>query len=87
MKEIKLFVQGTCPHCKKCLAIIEDLLNEHAEYKEVPLTIIDERLDPVTADKYDYYYVPTFFVGEAKKHEGVPTREIVDSVFRYACEE
>lgn len=66
--------------------MVEELMDEHAEYRDVPITIIDERLDPVTADKYDYYYVPTFFVGEEKMHEGVPTREAVDNVFVCACE-
>lgn len=67
--------------------MMEELFTEHPEYREVPLTIIDERVDPVTADKYDYYYVPTFFVEEVKEHEGVPTREAVDNVFRMACAE
>lgn len=87
MKEVKLFVQSTCPHCKRCLVMVEELLNENAVYKDVPVTIIDERQDPVTADKYDYYYVPTFFVDEVKMHEGVPTREAVDNVFAFACKE
>lgn len=85
LKEIKLFIQGTCPHCKKCMAIIEELMNEKAEYRDVPLTVIDEKVDQATADKYDYYYVPTFYVNEVKKHEGAPTREAVNEVFRFAC--
>lgn len=86
MKEVKMFVQATCPHCKKCLAMMEDLFAARPEYKEVPLTIIDENADPVTAEKYDYYYVPTFFVADVKEHEGVPSPEAVEGVFRMACE-
>lgn len=86
MKEVKMFMQATCPHCKRCLAMMEELFNEHPEYRDVPLTIIDERADPETSDKYDYYYVPTFFVEEVKEHEGVPTKEAVENVFRAACE-
>lgn len=87
MKEVKMFIQSTCPHCKRCKVMVEELFAARPEYKEVPLTIIDERLDPATADKYDYYYVPTFFVAEVKVHEGVPTQEAVENVFKQACED
>lgn len=86
MKEIKMFMQANCPHCKRCFAMIDEIFKAHPEYKEVPLTVIDERVDPATADKYDYYYVPTFFVDEIKEHEGVPSQESVENVFRKACE-
>lgn len=86
MKEVKMFMQSTCPHCKRCFAMMEALFERHPEYKEVPLTVIDERADPATADKYDYYYVPTFYVAEVKEHEGVPTEEAVAKVFKDAYE-
>lgn len=85
MKEIKMFIQSTCPHCKKCLAMIDELFAERPEYKTIPLTIIDEKKDPVTADKYDYYYVPTFYVAEVKEHEGVPSKAAIEHVFETAC--
>lgn len=85
MKEVRMFMQANCPHCKKCLVLMEELFESHPEYKEVPLVMIDERIDPVTADKYDYYYVPTFYVGEVKEHEGVPSQETVENVFKKAC--
>ena len=87
MKEVTMFVQSTCPHCKRCLSIMDEIRAEHPEYKGVNVTIIDEKLDPVTADKYDYFYVPTFFVAGVKEHEGVPTPEAVRNVFKKACEE
>lgn len=86
MKEIKMFMQGTCPHCKRCFAMMDELFAAHPEYKDVPLAVIDERVDPAAADKYDYYYVPTFFVGDVKEHEGVPSPEAVENVFRKAFE-
>ena len=31
--------------------------------------MIEESEDPVTADAYDYYYVPTMFIGDEKLYE------------------
>ncbi len=84
MKEIKMFILENCPHCQRAGRMISALLAEHPEYKEVPLTRIDEQKDPATAEAYDYYYVPTFFVGEDKIAEGVPTEENIAKVFAAA---
>ena len=46
--------------------------------------MIDEKKEPEVADKYDYYYVPTFFVGSEKIAEGVPTEEGVEKAFSTA---
>jgi glutaredoxin len=86
MKEITMFMFAGCPHCKRAKEMIEELCAENSEYAAVPLTAIDEKLDPETADKYDYYYVPTFFVDGEKIHEGVPTKEKIENVFKKACE-
>lgn len=86
MKEVKMFMQATCPHCKRCMAMMDELFAQHPEYKEVPLTVIDERVDPETANAYDYYYVPTFFVADVKEHEGVPSEAAVAKVFKDAYE-
>ena len=50
----------------------------------MPFVRIDERKDPETADKYDYYYVPCFFVGDEKIAEGVPTEENIEKAFAAA---
>ncbi|MDO5562827.1 MAG: thioredoxin family protein [Synergistaceae bacterium] len=87
MKEIKMFMFESCPHCKKAREIMAELFAKHPEYKAAPLEMIDEKLHPDIADKYDYYYVPTFFVGGEKICEGVPTAEGVESVFKKALKE
>jgi glutaredoxin len=81
MKEIKMFMMVTCPHCKKALEMMDEIFAAHPEYKEIPLKKIDERAEPDYAEKFDYYYVPTFFVGDEKVHEGVPSKESVMNVF------
>lgn len=39
------------------------------------------------ADRYDYYYVPTFYVGDKKVHEGGIMPDEVEAVLRMALDE
>ena len=87
MKEIKMFMFDGCPHCKRADEMIAELLAKHPEYKEIPFTKIDEHKNPEIADKYDYYYVPTFFVGDEKTAEGVPAEESIQKTFEKAYDE
>jgi len=81
MKPVLLFVMESCPYCKQALRWMEELRNEQAKYNRVAVTIIDENLQPDLAKKYDYYYVPTYYVDGIKVHEGAATKDIVRSVF------
>ena len=84
MKKITMFMFASCPHCKLALKCIDDLKAEHPEYASVPFEMIDERKQPDVAEKYDYYYVPTFYVGEEKVHEGHAEMADVEKVFQAA---
>ena len=84
MKEVKMFTMETCPHCKKALLLMEEICKEHPEYKSVLIEKIDERKQADYAAKFDYYYVPTFYVGGAKIHEGSPTKEAIKKVYAEA---
>jgi glutaredoxin len=81
MKEIKMFMMGTCPHCRRALELMEEIFIEHPEYRDIPIKKIDENLESDYANKFDYYYVPTFFVGNAKVHEGIPSKDDIRKVF------
>ena len=48
--------------------------------------MIEESEQPDVADRYDYYYVPTFYVGGEKVHEGGIYPEEVERVLRRALE-
>ena len=48
--------------------------------------MIEESEEPEVADRYDYYYVPTFYVGDEKVHEGGIYPEEVEQVLRRALE-
>ncbi len=84
MKPITMFMMKTCPHCMRALAWMDEVKRDHPEYQALQITMIDEGEQPELAAKYDYYYVPTFYVGDQKAHEGAASREIIESVFARA---
>lgn len=86
MQSILLMKLQRCPHCRRAMEMIEDLLQQHPEYREIPLKIVDEGEEPVFAESLDYYYVPTFYVAGEKLHEGVPTAATIAEVFQRAWE-
>lgn len=70
MEKVKLFYQPKCPFCKRTFAYIEELTAENPKFAEIEIEKIDELEKPEYADTFDYYYVPTFYVGDRKAHEG-----------------
>lgn len=85
MKPVLMFITDWCPYCKQASSIIKDLKNTNPEYANIEIKIIDEERQPEIAKQYDYYYVPTFYVGGVKIHEGVPNKDIILKVFEEAC--
>ncbi len=84
MKKITMFMFDECPHCQLALRLLDELQQE-AKYKDLEITQINEREKPELADRYNYYYVPTFYVGDGsvddeKVHEGHAEREDVKRV-------
>lgn len=84
MKEVKMFMLESCPHCRKAREMIAEIFSGHPEYAKVPFTVIDESINPEIADQYDYDYVPTFYTGDVKMMEGVPTKEAIKKAFAAA---
>lgn len=84
MQKILMFTMAACPYCRAAHKWMNELLAEHPEYHEAPIEIVDEVEQPARADTYDYYYVPTYYVGDVKVHEGVATKEIVEDVYLMA---
>ena len=81
MKKVTMFMMETCPHCKRALRWMEELYAENAGYKSIEIEQIDETKLPDVAAKYDYYYVPAYYVGDEKLHEGAASLDIVRRVF------
>ena len=86
MKKITMFVLASCPHCKRAFGWMDELYAENPAYKDIEIETIDEQIQADLADQYDYYYVPTYYVGDEKVHEGVASLEIVRQVFDAAME-
>ena len=85
MKEILMFVQKDCPHCKRALKWQEVLTEKfHPEWARVPIRMVDELEQPEVAQAYGYYYVPTYFIDGVKVHEGPVTQQDVEKVFAQA---
>lgn len=80
---MKLFYLENCPHCKRARAWMEELYQENPEYKEIPIEMIEESQEAELADSYDYYYVPCFFDGNQKLHEGVASKDIIRDLFNH----
>jgi thiol-disulfide isomerase/thioredoxin len=84
MKPIYMLITDWCPHCKRAFTWMEELVSENPKYLELQVHIIDEEQEPEAAKKFDYYYVPTYYVGDTKVHEGVPSKDIIREVFESA---
>ena len=81
MKKITMFIKATCPYCKAALRWMDKLYAENEKYKALTIDMIDEDVHPDLSDQYDYYYVPTYFVGDEKLHEGAASPEKIKKVF------
>lgn len=79
---IRLFYQKNCPFCKWAFKYIEELKTEYPEFQKLSIEAIEENENPELADKYDYYYVPTFYLGEEKIHEGGIYKEELEALLR-----
>lgn len=86
MKPVTLFYLRNCPFCKWALRYIDEAKAAHPELAAVEIELVEESEEPEVADRYDYYYVPTFYVGGVKLHEGGIYPEEVEAVLRKALE-
>ena len=84
MKKIIMFDMAYCPYCRAAHRYMDELRRENPAYAALEITGIDEGLHPDIANRYDYYYVPTFYVDGVKLHEGAAKKEDVERVFKAA---
>ena len=78
MKKVKLFYLEGCPYCKKAFKAIDELVAENPAYGEIEIERLEETQSAAEASKYDYYYVPTIFFGDAKLYEASPSQNYDD---------
>lgn len=86
MKELTMFYLESCPYCKRARAYMKELLRENPAYCAIPFRKVEERLHRKEAEKYDYFYVPTFYIGDEKVSEGAidkaGVREVLDQALQ-----
>jgi len=80
MTKLIYFKIPSCPFCRQADKFLEELMQENEQYRDIPIQIVDETSQRALADSYNYYYVPTFYLGEKKLHEGVVTKNRVKSI-------
>ncbi len=83
MKKILYFHQRFCPFCVAANRYLADLIAENPVYGKIEIEKIDENKEWDRANRYDYWYVPTFYVDGKKLHEGALSkgklREVLDA--------
>lgn len=87
MKELKMFYLESCPFCNRARTYMDELRRENPAYAKLPITMVEERQQRKLAEKYDYYYVPTYYVGKEKVAEGAIGKEGVRAVFEKALQQ
>ena len=86
MKKITMFTMRSCPYCKQALRWMDELFEECAEYRRLEIEKIDELIHPDIARKYNYYYVPAYYVGDEKMHEGATSYKIIQRILDAALD-
>ena len=72
--KLTAFILSSCPYCLQAGELIEELYAERPELASIEIDYIDEADEPELAERYDYYRVPSFFLGEEKLYEADPRR-------------
>lgn len=85
--KVKYLMFEACPFCKKAEGFMQELYAENPAYQAIEIEKIDERLQPELASQFNYYYVPTFYVGKQKVFEGAPSIEDIRLVFDTALKQ
>ena len=70
--KLTAFILPRCPYCLQMRELLEELRAERPELASVEIEFIDEAAQPELAARYDYYRVPSFFLGERKLYEASP---------------
>ncbi len=82
MQKLTMFYLENCPYCRKAQRALEALRAENAAYAGVELERVEESRSPEVSARYDYYYVPTVFLGEKKLWECSPADDY-DAVYSH----
>ncbi len=74
MTALTIFYLTQCPYCKNAKRAVAELFMEDPAYTALDLQWIEESEQPEIADRYDYYRVPSVFMGKEKLYEANPSQ-------------
>ena len=83
MQKITMFYLTDCGYCHKAHRAIEELMAQNADYAKLEIEKIEEDEHMDIAETYDYYAVPTFYIGREKlfeAHIGMTYEDIREEV-------
>lgn len=69
MKKITMFHIDECKYCDMAKKAIAELREETPEYNNVEIEMINEDENPEIIENYDYWSVPSLFIGKEKVFE------------------
>ena len=69
MKTVTIFYLTACPYCIKGRKALAELQAENPAYAAIDAQWIEENQNAALADTYDYYSVPSIFIGKQKLFE------------------
>ena len=68
-KILAFYIEG-CPYCRQAKKAVSELISEEKEkYSGIQIEWVNENQHPEISERYDYYYVPSFFVDDVKIYE------------------
>lgn len=73
MENVLWFYKKGCPYCRNAQKAYEELIEENPEFRQIIIKKVDEDIEVDFSNSYDYYYVPTLFVGDIKAYEAHPS--------------
>lgn len=82
--KLTMFYLPLCPHCLLAAKYLEQLKAEEPRFADIEVEKIDESKEHALADSYDYWYVPCFYLGGEKLHEGHAEKDDVRRVLEAA---
>lgn len=72
MKKIVCFYLEGCPYCRAAKRAFEELCAENPAWQKISVEWVIDHDTPSELKNFDYYYVPTLYVGAEKFYEANP---------------
>lgn len=72
MRKLTIFFMNGCPYCRHAMNAMKELEAEFPGLSSDQIEWIEEEQNADVANQYDYYYVPSVFLGDQKLYECSP---------------